>query len=326
VLMLCQSASFAEAAGILPTSGAVYDYIAAGLGRFWAITGTLAAYLIVHMFAGTAEVAAIGLFAQVNFEVFAALPAEQSWLIGVALVLVLAVVNILGVDLFGRIELVMTAVMWLTLLIFGLIGLLMAPQSGISGFFGESALGGDLTAVLSMTGLAMFLFVGVEFVTPLSPELRNPSRTIPRAMYLGLAMVALAMFVYGSAIARQVTNEQLPDGSFLFDTPLPIPLFAEAVLGSFGKFWLGLAVLLAGASTVNTLLAGISRILYGMAKDGSLPASSATCTRASRRRWLESCSARSSRSSARSTFRATSARSSPSSSLASAPGCSATSW
>jgi amino acid transporter len=271
ILMLCQSASFAEAAGMLPTSGAVYDYIAAGLGRFWAITGTLAAYIIVHVFAGTAEVSAIGLFAQVNFDVFAALPAEQSWIIGVVLVLIFAVVNYLGVDLFGRIELVMTAVMWLTLVIFGLIGLLMAPQSGISGFFGESAIGNDLTAVLSMTGLAMFLFVGVEFVTPLAPELRNPNRTLPRAMYLGLLLVAVAMFVYGAAITRLVANEELPDGSFLFDTPLPIPLFADAVLGGFGKFWLGLAVLLAGASTVNTLLAAIPRILYGMAKDGSLP-------------------------------------------------------
>jgi amino acid transporter len=51
--MLAQSASFAEAAGILPTAGSVYDYVAAGMGRFFAITASLAAYLLVHVFAAS---------------------------------------------------------------------------------------------------------------------------------------------------------------------------------------------------------------------------------------------------------------------------------
>jgi amino acid transporter len=269
VIMLCQCSSFAEAAGILPTSGAVYDYVAAGMGRFFAIMGTLAAYLIVHVFAGTAEVASIGLFAQVNFDL--ALPAASTWIIGAAVVLVFMVINMLGVNIFGRMETIMTGVMWVTLFGFGLIGTLSAAKSGITGFFGESNVGTDITGVLAMIGLAMFLFVGVEYVTPLAPELKNPNRMIPRAMYLGVTMVALAMFVYGAGIARQVPNAEVEPGVFTFDTPLAIPAFGTAVLGSFGKLWLGLAAFLAGCSTVNTLLAGIPRILYGMAKDGTLP-------------------------------------------------------
>ncbi|MCL4296639.1 MAG: APC family permease [Anaerolineae bacterium] len=271
VLMMCQSASFAEMAGILPTSGAVYDYLAAGMGRFWAITGTLAAYLIVHIFAGTAEVSAVGLFAQVNFPIFANMPAETTWVIGVVIVGLFMIVNLLGINVYGRVEVIMTAIMWLTLFIFGLIGVLRAAQSGISGYFGESFVGTDLTAILSMTGLAMFLFVGVEFVTPLAPELKNPSRNIPIAMYLGLTLVAVAMFVYGAGVARQVANVELEPGVMLFDTPLPIPAFGEAIMGGFGKVWLGLAALLAGTATINTLIASIPRILYGMAKDGTMP-------------------------------------------------------
>ena len=34
VLMLTQTASFAEAAGMIPTAASVYDYISRGLGRF----------------------------------------------------------------------------------------------------------------------------------------------------------------------------------------------------------------------------------------------------------------------------------------------------
>jgi amino acid transporter len=271
ILMLAQSASFSEAAGILPTAGSVYDYIAAGMGRFFAITGTLAAYLVVHVFAGTAETATAGVFASFNFAFLESYQAGGSWWIGVALMVIFAVVNMLGIRLYASAEIAMTAVMWLTLVIFGLLGTFGSKKTDITGLFGESFVGTDLTAVLSMVGLALFLFVGVEYVTPLAAELKEPARTIPRAMYLGVTAVAVAMFLYGTGVARQVPNVDLGDGTFILDTPLAIPAFAEAVLGDFGRVWLGIAVLLASASTLNTLLAGIPRIFYGMAKDGTLP-------------------------------------------------------
>lgn len=271
VIMLCQNTSFAEMAGILPTSGAIYDYIAAGLGRFWAITGTLAAFLVVHAFAGTAEALSTGLFAQVNFPFLGSIPA---WIIGSVVVLIFGVVNYLGIDVFGKVELYMTAFMWGTLMIFSVIGVLKAPVSGIEGFFGASQIGGGFGVIIAMVGLAMFLFVGVEYVTPLAPELKDSSNTITRALFIGVTLVAIAMFLYGAAVARQVPNEVLDpaSGLTLFDTPLAIPAFAESIMGGFGVVWLGLAVLLAGCATLNTIIAGLPRILYGMAKDGSFPA------------------------------------------------------
>jgi amino acid transporter len=271
VLMMAQSASFAEAAALIPTAGSVYDYISAGLGRFLGITGTLAAYLLVHAFAGTAETATAGVFASFNFTALERFQDGGSWWIGVALVVIFAIVNMLGIRLYGSSEIVLTAVMWLTLILFGLLGALGTKQSSITGLFGESFVGTDLTAVLSMVGLALFLFVGVEYVTPLSSELRQPHRTVPRAMYVGVTCVAVAMFLYGLAVARQVENVDLGDGTLILDTPLAIPAFAEQVMGSFGRIWLGVAVLFASAATLNTLLAGVPRILYGMAKDGTLP-------------------------------------------------------
>jgi amino acid transporter len=271
VLMLAQSASFSEAAGMLPTAGSVYDYVAAGMGRFFAITGTLAAYLVVHVFAGTAETATAGVFASFNFESLERFQESGSWWVGVVLLVVFAVVNMLGIRPYASTEIVMTALMWGTLIIFGLAGTFGTKRSSISGLFGESFVGTDLTAVLSMVGLALFLFVGVEYVTPLASELKESHRTIPRAMYIGVTAVAAAMFLYGLAVARQVENVDLGDGTFILDTPLAIPAFADALFGGFGRIWLGIAVLLASAATLNTLLAGVPRIFYGMAKDGTLP-------------------------------------------------------
>lgn len=271
VLMLAQSASFAEASGILPTAGSVYDFVAAGMGRFFAITGSLAAYLLVHVFAGVAETATAGVFASFNFAFLEGFQESGSWWVGVALVIILAIVNMLGVRPYASVEIVMTAIMWGTLIIFGLVGLFSEKVSSITGFFGESFVGTDLTAILTMVGLALFLFVGVEYVTPLASEMREPARTVPKAMYIGVTAVALAMFLYGAAVTRQVENVDLGDGTFILDTPLAIPAFAQEVMGDFGQAWLGVAVLLASAATLNTVLAGVSRIFYGMAKDGSLP-------------------------------------------------------
>ncbi|WP_396365991.1 APC family permease, partial [Klebsiella pneumoniae] len=112
-----------------------------------------------------------------------------------------------------------------------------------------------------------------ELVTPMAPEIKQAHRTIPRAMALGLLGVASCMFIYGAAINRQVENTVLDAANnvHLLDTPMAIPAFAERVMGHAGQYWLGVGLLLAGCATINTLMAAVPRIIYGMALDGALP-------------------------------------------------------
>ncbi len=275
LVMQAQATSFAEAASILPTTGSVYDYISCGLGRFCAITGTISAYLLVHVFAGTAETVLSGIMALVNFDSLntALERTGSSWLVGVGMVMVFAITNALGIRVYGKIEIVLTVGMWSTLMIFGILGLLHAPAVPLTGLFGSSAVGSSATTVLSLVGMAMFMFVGFEFVTPLATELRKPATQIPRAMQLGLWAVAACMLIFGTAMRRQVPNVPLDAAGIthLLDTPMAVPKFAEAVLGPAGRVWLGIGLLFAGAATINTLMAGLPRILYGMALDGALP-------------------------------------------------------
>jgi amino acid transporter len=275
VLMLAQASTFSEAATLLPTAGSVYDYIACGCGRFLAITGTISAYMLVHVFAGTAETILSGVMATVNFPELHALLAEHNatWAVGVAMVVLFAALNFFGITAFGRVEVFLTFCMWTTLMIFGVLGLSLVAHVKLDGWFGPSAIGTDWLSVLSLVGLAMFMFLGVEFVTPLAPDLRNAHRSIPRAMFMGLCLVSLCMLAWGAAMQRQVENVAVdPKGLVhLLETPEAIPAFAEQVLGHVGRVWLGIAFLCAGAATINTLMASLPRILYGMALDGALP-------------------------------------------------------
>ncbi|WP_058910479.1 APC family permease [Entomohabitans teleogrylli] len=274
IMMQAQVTTFAEAATMIPTTGSVYDYISCGMGRFFAIVGALCAYLIVHVFAGTAETILAGVMALVNFEsVTTHLGDHNTWMVGVAMVVIFGLLNAIGIEVFGKVEVVLTFGMWSTLAIFGLCGILMAPATHLPGLFGSTLNLSDISGLVGYIGMAMFMFVGCELVTPMAPEIKKAHRTIPRAMALGLCGVAACMFVYGAAINRQVDNVVVDaaTGIHLLDTPAAIPAFADRVMGQFGKYWLGLGLLLAGCATINTLMAAVPRIIYGMALDGALP-------------------------------------------------------
>ncbi len=275
IMMQAQVTTFAEAATLIPTTGSVYDYISCGMGRFFAITGALCAYLIVHIFAGTAETILAGIMALVNFEsINAQMAAHQNtWMVGVGMVVIFGLLNAIGVEIFGKVEVVLTFGMWTTLTIFGLCGIFMAPVTHLSGWFGTPLNVSDINGLFGYIGMAMFMFVGCELVTPMAPEIKQAHRTIPRAMALGLLGVASCMFIYGAAINRQVENTVLDAANnvHLLDTPMAIPAFAERVMGHAGQYWLGVGLLLAGCATINTLMAAVPRIIYGMALDGALP-------------------------------------------------------
>jgi amino acid transporter len=271
ILMMCQATSFAEMSAIMPTSGSVYHYVTAGMGRFFGVTATISAYVMIHVFAGTAEVSAAGLFARVNFDVLAVVPEAQSWIIGVGLVLLFAIVNMIGIKAFGRIELVMTVAMWSIFVIFSVAALIQPGATDVMDVLGSSLGQSDIVGVVSLVALAMYLFVGMEYVTPLAPAVNNPSRTIPIALFAGVTITGITLFVYGIAVVKQVPNVEIADGVMILETPLAIPEFATATFGATGKFVFGIAVLLASATTINTFMASLPLILYGMAKDGVWP-------------------------------------------------------
>ncbi|EPJ9266858.1 APC family permease [Klebsiella pneumoniae] len=211
IMMQAQVTTFAEAATLIPTTGSVYDYISCGMGRFFAITGALCAYLIVHIFAGTAETILAGIMALVNFEsINAQMAAHQNtWMVGVGMVVIFGLLNAIGVEIFGKVEVMLTFGMWTTLTIFGLCGIFMAPVTHLSGWFGTPLNVSDINGLFGYIGMAMFMFVGCELVTPMAPEIKQAHRTIPRAMALGLLGVAY-LLVTLSVVMLRIRRPDLP--------------------------------------------------------------------------------------------------------------------
>ncbi|PKG14990.1 amino acid permease, partial [Pseudomonas aeruginosa] len=103
--------------------------------------------------------------------------------------------------------------------------------------------------------------VGAEFVCPLVEETRRPERNIPRSMILGLSIIfrTIALYCFGALLC-------IPQAELAGD-PLPHFLFANRVFGEYGQLFLVIAAITATCSTLNSSLAAIPRMLYGMAQN-----------------------------------------------------------
>nr|VXZ87589.1 Amino acid transporters [Klebsiella pneumoniae] len=156
------------------------------------------------------------------------------------MVVIFGLLNAIGVEIFGKVEVVLTFGMWTTLTIFGLCGIFMAPVTHLSGWFGTPLNVSDINGLFGYIGMAMFMFVGCELVTPMAPEIKQAHRTIPRAMALGLlgspaACLSTARRSTAGGEYRARRGQQRPSAGYTDGDPA----FAERVMGHAGQYWLG---------------------------------------------------------------------------------------
>jgi basic amino acid/polyamine antiporter, APA family len=123
-----------------------------------------------------------------------------------------------------------------------------------------------LDGVLFATVLAFLALNGFDAIAAASEEMRDPARTVPRAILLTLLIVG---GLY-TAVALVALGTMPPDA--LARSPAPL---ADAAVGFGGAGARGLLLVTAAvtiAATANAMVVVSSRVLFGMARDGHLPA------------------------------------------------------
>jgi amino acid transporter len=110
--------------------------------------------------------------------------------------------------------------------------------------------------------LALWVFMGTEFVTPLIPEALRPNRDLPWAMFGGLFALATADILYA------VGGSALMPRSTLLSSGTPHLDYAVAVFGAGARAIFVVLAILATTSVMNTVIASLSRMLVGMAENG----------------------------------------------------------
>lgn len=254
VVAYCNATASAQLAAQYPTSGGTYVYGRERLGEWW---GFLAGWGFV--IGKTASCAAMAL-------TFAAYAAPAAWQrpVAVAAVLALVAVNYRGVTRTARLtRLIVT---------FVLLAFAVVVAAGFLG--GEADLGraapsvdpdGGWYGVLQSSGLLFFAFAGYARIATMGEEVRDPARTIPRAIQTALA---LAVGVY-AVVALTILSVLGADGV----AATPTPLAAAVDAGSWD--WAA-PVVRAGAAAAAlgallALIAGIGRTSLAMAREKDLP-------------------------------------------------------
>jgi len=261
ILALTYALSFAELSLMIPHAGSLSSYTEVALGHFPAILSVFSGYIAVAMFALSAELLLLDL---VINEVYPGVFPHMSIAYGV--LLIFTVLNLLGIDIFARLQSALALVMVLLLLTIGITAL---SGSGVQPPPAELSLGlsnGEWNplgvGVLALAAMAVWGFVGAEFVCPLVEESKQPERNIPWSMIAGIAIIFITIALYTSGALRYVSRDELASNV------LPHYLFFTTVLGEKGKLILVVAAITATCSTVNSSLAAIPRMLYGMAQRG----------------------------------------------------------
>ena len=250
VVAYCNATSSARLAALYPASGGTYVYGRKRLGDFW---GYLAGWgFVVGKTASCAAMAlTVGMYAW---------PA-QAHAVAVAAVVALAAVNYAGVQKSAWLTRVVVAVVLAVLAAV----VVAAFTSGAAAANRLDLAGAPINRVLQAAGLLFFAFAGYARIATLGEEVRDPARTIPRAIPLALGITLIVYAVVAAAALTVLGAQRLGSAA----APL-----AEVVQVS-GVSWLMPAVRVGAAvAALGSLLAlilGVSRTTLAMARDRHLP-------------------------------------------------------
>ena len=259
LVMAFSAASFAELGTRMPVSASEAAYVQAAFRLDWLSLGVgLLVVTTAMVSAATISVGSAGYVA-----VFLPLPAP--WIIsGVVLAMgvVACLATVQSVTFAGIMTLI--EVGGLVLIIVAGLGQGTDVVTRLPEIWPSA---GDTTAWIGIAGtalIAVFAFIGFEHLVNVAEEMKEPSRTLPRALFLTLGLTAL---LYGVVVWIAVTAVPPQE---LARSSAPLALVFERLTG-LPLVTMSAIAIVATLNGVIVHMIMIARVIYGLADQGSLP-------------------------------------------------------
>jgi basic amino acid/polyamine antiporter, APA family len=252
LIVLC----IAEAASRVSVTGGPYAYVEVAFGPF---VGYLVG-VFLWVTATTAFAAVATIFADNAARVVPALggPAARGALLG-AVLLLFAGTNIVGVRQGARLNVVAAAVKLVPLVLLIAGGIFAVDLANVRWAATPGA--GDVTRA---SIFLIFVFAGIESALVPSGEVKEPSRTVPRAVFAAMAGVTL-IYLLIQIVAQGVL------GPALVGSATPLTDAAGRVFGPWGASLLSAGVLLSTLGYLSGMMLAVPRALFAFGRDGFLP-------------------------------------------------------
>jgi len=246
--------SYAELATIFPKAAAEYvfvknafksEFIGFIIGWLTAITSMIVGATVALGFGG-------------YFAKFLDIPITIS---AILLLGALTLVSFIGIKQSAWMNTIFALVTIAGLGIIIFLGFTLEPTEPVDYFDAPNGMTGIILGFI----LIFFAFIGFEDMVNVAEEVKKPKKTLPRAIILSILITAIIYILVSLSSVRILNWEELSQSS------APLADLATRGLGAGGGITLSVIALFATASTVLITLVAGSRILYGMAKAGSLP-------------------------------------------------------
>ena len=269
-LMALSAASFAELAGRLPVAAGEAAYVRAAFGSDKLAAGIGLLVIAIAIVAA----AAISLGSAGYIGVFFPLP-EPILVAGV--VVAMGAIAAWGINASVSFAGAMTVIEIGGLIMLVLAGMAMEPDLVRRLPEAVPALtdGRAAAGIVGTTLLAVFAFIGFEGLANVAEEVRDPKRNLPRAIFLTLAISTLlyVLVVWVALVSVGQTE--------LAASKAPLALVFERLTGASPRTMSAIAIV----ATLNGIIVQIimsSRVLYGLARQGNLPAGLGAVSNATR--------------------------------------------
>ncbi len=262
----------AEAGSRVARTGGAYAYVETAFGPFagfltgalvWTI-GSLALGAVASILAGNLGAAFPGL----------ATPIGRALLL-VTVFGVFAAVNVLGVRQGARLVTIGSIAKLVPLL---LLVILSVPAIDPANLAVREPPAPGALARASM--VLVFVFAGIESAIVPSGEVREPARTVPRAVAIAMIGVTILYFAI-QVVAQGVLGERLAGG-----TPVPLPDAARVAIGDWGYTMVLVGATVSMLAYVSGMVLAMPRQLFAFAEDGFLPRALAAVHPRWRSPWL----------------------------------------
>ena len=254
IIALFSAMSVAELSAYLPEEGGTYAYAQKLVSPF---AGFIAGWIWIfsNIFVGAAV--SLG-FAHYFVTLFPAVPVKG---IAVIICLIFIIINFIGLKESTLLNNTLVTLKVLILLFFVAFGLGFFSGSHVTPFAPAG-----ISGILSGAALIFFAYTGFARVTIMAEEVQEPEKTIPRSIYLALA-ISTILYILVSVIAVGLvgapglsqSGSPLADAIGVSGSPAAVLLISSGAM-------------IATASVLLTTIMGISRIMFAMSRKGDLPA------------------------------------------------------
>jgi APA family basic amino acid/polyamine antiporter len=263
VIALC----FAQAAALLPKVGGPYAYAKEAWGPFAGFLVGWSLWLAEWVSLAVFPVA----FTQYLMFFLPLDPILQIVVKGLFIAFLVAT-NVVGVKAAGKTNDILTIVKLAPLVLFSAIGLfyiVLHPVQAAGNFTPFLPLG------LGNFGLTLVLifwaYAGFEISTIPAEEIRDPSRTIPKAIVLGILIVTIFYLVTNTVLFGAMPTDQLAGSSTPLATATGTALASFPTLALVAGIIVGGGALISVAGSDESGMIGTSRLGYALAVDGLFP-------------------------------------------------------